>query len=51
MLNGGDTGESIAGNGRNDLVQPARPLRGMGVTVGTVPLVRLTIDDEHPVES
>jgi hypothetical protein len=49
VLNGGDTGESIAGNGRNDLVQPAFP-RG-GVTVGTVPLVRLTIDDEHPVES
>ena len=23
MLNGGDTGESVFGNGRNDLVQPA----------------------------
>ena len=50
MLDGGDTGESIVGNGRNGLVQLVH-LFGVGYLVGTVLLVRLMIDDGHPVES
>ena len=45
MLNGGDTGEFVLGNGRDHLVQPP-----FGV-VGTEVLVRLGRNAEHPVGS